>query len=115
MSEQVYRPPTHVMCKLCDKPVFLGDRAVYLHHGVVAPGKKSGQPVVDDDDSTTGDVVLHELCSISYLITNIVDSSEEGEAVIDTITGDIFGICYSELASTEQLCAACEVQLDGDD
>ena len=103
------------MCRWCDKPIFLGDRSVYMHHGVLGQGRKSGQPVVVDDESTSGDAVMHELCSVSYLVMNIVDSAEEGETVIDSVTGDMFGIPYSELLNSEQYCAACEAQLDGDE
>lgn len=114
MSEALtYKAPAHTMCKWCDKPIFLGDRAVYIHHGVLGQGRKSGQPIVVDGDSTTGDAVMHELCSVSYLVMNIVDSTDEYEAVIDELTGDMFGIPYSALLDSEQYCAACEAHLDG--
>lgn len=119
MNEQLavpeYRAPTHALCRWCEKPVFLGDRSVYIHHGVLGQGRKSGQPIVVDDDTTSGDAVMHELCSLAYLTSMVVDSSDEVEAVIDTITGDMLGVTYSELLTQEQYCAACEAQLDGDE
>lgn len=102
------------MCRWCDKPIFIGDRSVFMHHGVIGRGRKSGNPLVVDDDLTTGEAVMHELCSVSYLLMNIVDSAEEGEAVIDTLTADLFGVPYSELLNQEQLCANCEARLDDD-
>lgn len=113
--QQEYKPPSHILCRWCDKPIFMGDRSVYMHHGVVGRGRKSGNPVVVDDDLTSGEAVMHELCSVSYLIMSVVDSAEEGEAVVDTLTADMFGTPYSELMQQEELCANCEAKLDADD
>lgn len=110
-EEPQFKPPKHKQCVWCDKPIFMGDRCVYLHHGMLGPGKKSGQPIVVDDRHTAGDEVLHELCSVPYMIQSIVDSSEEGEAVIDSLTGDMFGVPYSELLLRSGHCAACGVDL----
>jgi len=109
-----YKPPSAKVCPWCSKPIWLGDRAVTIDHGILGRGKKSGQPVVIEDRLTSGEATLHELCSIAWLSTNVVDSSDEVEGVIDTITADIFGISYSELASEETLCAVCEEKIDGD-
>lgn len=117
MYEQVqeeYRPPSHIICKWCDKPIFIGDRSVLLHHGIIGRGKKSGQPLVTDDELTSGEAVVHELCAISYLVMNIVDSAEEAENVIDTVTADMFGISYSELRNEDNLCSACEAKIEDD-
>lgn len=110
---EVYRPPSHIKCNFCEKPIFLGDRAVYFHHGVVGRGPKSGQPLVMDDSHTSGESVVHELCVAAFLTTEIVDSSEEVEQAIDTLTESVFGVSYSDLAERDNLCSSCEGLIDG--
>lgn len=111
-TQQEYKPPDYVLCRRCDKPIFLGDRTVYVHHGILGRGRKSGSPIVVDDDMTSGEAVICELCAVSHMVMNVVDSSEEAEGVVDTLTADLFGVSYSELVSQEQLCANCEARID---
>jgi hypothetical protein len=111
-TQQEYKPPASIACKWCDKPIFIGDRSVYIHHGEIGRGSKSGQPVVKDADSTSGDAVVHELCAIGYMSTQIVDSSEEAESAIDTLCADIFGMTFTEMADHQNFCAACDVELE---
>ncbi len=111
---EAYRPPSHIKCRYCDEPIFLGDRAVYFHHGVIGRGAKSGQPLVTDGEHTSGEAVVHELCVASFLLTEIIDSSAETEAVVDSITESLFGQSYSDLATQEPLCAVCETRIEND-
>lgn len=110
--QEEYRPQRHKDCAHCEKPIFLSDRAIYIHHGELGSGRKSGQPIVVDSDHTTGDAILHEGCALAYMVRNIVDSSDDLESLIDDVTVEHFGISYSELAQEEDLCAACEAKLD---
>jgi len=109
-----YKPPSSKICPVCSKPIWIGDRAVTIDHGVLGRGKKSGQPMIVEDRLTAGEATLHELCSIAWLSLNVIDSTDEVEAVIDSITLDVFGVSYSELSSQEALCSVCEEKLDGD-
>ena len=111
---EAYRPPSFIKCRYCDEPIFLGDRAVYFHHGIIGRGAKSGAPHVTDGEHTSGESVVHELCVASFLLTEIIDSSEETEAVVDSITEDLFGQSYSDLATQEPLCSVCEARIEDD-
>ena len=53
-APQEYRPQATSLCAYCDKPIFLGDGAVYFHHGIVGRGPKSGQPMVTEARNTSG-------------------------------------------------------------
>lgn len=55
---------------------------------------------------------MHELCAPGFLTTEIVDCAEEVESVVDSITADIFGKSYSDMAMEESLCVACGTELD---
>lgn len=111
-TPQAYQPPSSIICKYCNSPIFVGDRAVYFHHGIVGRGQKSGQPIVTDGSHTSGESVVHELCAPGFLTTEIVDCAEEVESVVDSITADIFGKSYSDMAMEESLCVACGTELD---
>lgn len=106
-APQEYRPPSHLLCAYCDKPIFLGDRAVYFHHGIVGRGPKSGQPMVTEARNTSGEAIVHELCIASYLMTEVVDSAEDIEQAIDGLTDSVFGVSYSTLAEERDTCAVC--------
>lgn len=110
---EVFRPPSHIKCAYCEKPIFVGDRAVYFHHGVIGRGPKSGQPIVTDGEHTSGESTVHELCIAAFLTMEVVDSAEEVEQAIDSLTESVFGVSYTALAEREEFCAACEEKIGG--
>ena len=116
-SEAEYKPASSIKCPWCGDPIVLDDRAVYLHHGKIGRGKKSGSPMVVDAEFTVGDVTLHELCAVPYLTQEVVDSADDAQQALDGITEEMFGVSFTALLdeSHEQYCAACEAKLDGDD
>lgn len=109
---QEFRPPKHANCTYCDKPIHLQDRAVYIHHGELGEGRKSGQPIVVDSQHTAGDAVLHETCSLGFMLKNITDSADDLETLIDSITQEHFGVSFSDLASEFDFCGACGVKIE---
>lgn len=117
VPNEEYKPPNSVKCAWCGEPILIGDRAVYMHHGQIGRGKKSGLPIVVDAQFTVGEVTLHELCSVAYLTQEVVDAADDAEQALDAITEEMFGVSFSALMddSHERYCAACEAKLDGDD